>query len=100
MSDESKEEMSIRRERRLAKFLDNDNGHWSPPAKVKKAEWKKKRDELVLKKDQVTEAFIDQLQEKFIIWSKVDPSHMGQGVMDLTRMYLTRNVFLANTVFT
>jgi hypothetical protein len=35
---------------------------------LKKAKLKKKRDKLVLKKDQ--------LQEKVLIWSKTDPRHM------------------------
>jgi LmbE family N-acetylglucosaminyl deacetylase len=84
MSDDSKNDVTIRRERRLEEFLDNeenDNGNWSPPAKVKKAELKKKKAELVLKKDRVTEAFIDQLQEKVLIWSKVDPSHIDHMKM-------------------
>jgi LmbE family N-acetylglucosaminyl deacetylase len=84
MSDDSKNDVTIRRERRLEEFLDNeenDNGNWSPPAKVKKAELKKKKAELVLKKDRVTEAFIDQLQEKVLIWSKADPSHMDHMKM-------------------
>jgi hypothetical protein len=46
MSDESEDEVTIRRERRLAEFLDNeenDDGNWSPPEKVKKANMEKKR---------------------------------------------------------
>jgi hypothetical protein len=79
MSDESEDEVTIRRERRLAEFLDNednDDGNWSPPAKVKKAHMKKKREELSHRADRVTEAFIDQLQERVVIWSKADPMHM------------------------
>jgi hypothetical protein len=87
MSDKSEDEVTIRRERRLAEFLDNeknDDGKWSPPEKVKKANKKKKREELSHRADQVTEAFIDQLRESGHLvqgrpWAH-GPHEGGQGL--------------------
>jgi hypothetical protein len=73
---ESEDEVTIRHERRLADFLnndENDNGNWSPPpATVKKVNMKKKCEELTQIADRVKVAFIDQLQERVVIWSKAD----------------------------
>jgi hypothetical protein len=44
--------------------------------KLKKDIMKKKCKELSQMADRVTEAFIDQLQERVVIWSKADPGHM------------------------
>jgi hypothetical protein len=48
----------------------------APLGEVAKYAMTKLQRNCFLKKDQVTEAFIDQQQEKFLIWSEVDPSHM------------------------
>jgi hypothetical protein len=60
-STKDEDEKTIRHKRRLAEFLDNDennNGDFSPPAKVQK------------------------LQERVVIWSKsnfMDPLKVGKG---------------------
>jgi hypothetical protein len=79
-SKESETEATAR-EKRVQEFLneddDDDESTWSPPAKVKQAQEKKKKEELTQSQrtDRMTEAFINLLQVRRLIWSK---AHMDR----------------------